>query len=657
MTIKMKLYLAAAIAFLGFAVIYAENFMAIGAIKEKADIKSNLIQTKEQMLQSRRSEKDFLARKELKYLESNSGSIDEALKHLDIVVGLDSDLSDRVAALAERLKQYRESFHKVAEDIKFQGLTEKDGKQGELRDAIHQVEDVLNSMENDKLKADMLMLRRREKDFIIRKDFGYLDKFKKDMAVIQRDVSESYTLDDDQKTKIVGLLQTYSKAFEAYAHSEEEIIQDTTEFTNVVREMEESISEFVIWADQEAAAVITEMQLITLVTTVIAALSVLGTILLIIRSVLSQLTSLQECSRSVAAGQYDACTGLSFSGELEDLRLDVVAMVDTLSAAMDDAKNKEKEAEQQAEAATKAMQEAKANEERVGKLVKHMAQIADRASGIAEHLASAATELSSQASNIAKGAAHQKDRITETATAMEEMNATVLEVARNSSDTADKAEQNRAQAQEGQNKVQQTVDAVVVVQGTTGELTRVMDDLSTKAQAVGAVMNVITDIADQTNLLALNAAIEAARAGEAGRGFAVVADEVRKLAEKTMNATKEVEEAIQGIQSAVGISVNKSQDADTALETASGYAQEAGNLLANIVTTVQDSADMIQNIATAAEQQSATSEEINNSIEEINQISTETAEGIGQSAEAIEEIASLAEDLRNLIGELNEATR
>ncbi|THB67936.1 MAG: methyl-accepting chemotaxis protein [Desulfovibrio sp.] len=281
-----------------------------------------------------------------------------------------------------------------------------------------------------------------------------------------------------------------------------------------------------------------------------------------------------------------------------------------------------------------------------------MMTLAEQAASIVERLASAADELSAQVEQSSHGAETQKQRAGETATAMEEMNSTVLEVARNASDAAENADSARNTADSGAAVVNKVVDSINQVQTLAENLKANMEDLGGKAESIGQVMTVITDIADQTNLLALNAAIEAARAGEAGRGFAVVADEVRKLAEKTMSATSEVGAAIEAIQAGAKTNADATDQAVAAVSDSTGLAEESGQKLGEIVAMVETSADQVRAIATASEEQSSASEEISRAVEEINTISTETAEAMVQSSKAIMELAQLARDLENLIEDL-----
>ncbi|MCA1945273.1 MAG: methyl-accepting chemotaxis protein [Desulfovibrio sp.] len=281
-----------------------------------------------------------------------------------------------------------------------------------------------------------------------------------------------------------------------------------------------------------------------------------------------------------------------------------------------------------------------------------LAAAARNLEGVVATVSTASEALAQHVTLASRGAAHQSERVSETATAMEEMNATVLEVARNATQAANTADSARHKAQDGAGIVTRVVGSIGEVQAAALTLKTDMSALGVQAEAIGQVLNVITDIADQTNLLALNAAIEAARAGDAGRGFAVVADEVRKLAEKTMTATKEVGAAITGIQDGARRNVQHVEQAAAKIDAATGLATESGEALRHIVSLVDLTTDQVRSIATASEEQSAASEEINRSIEEISRISLETSSAMHQAGQAVDQLARQAHVLQDLIREM-----
>jgi len=325
-------------------------------------------------------------------------------------------------------------------------------------------------------------------------------------------------------------------------------------------------------------------------------------------------------------------------------------MVTTMRAKIAEADQKSAEAAEQARLAGIATDEAnraKAAAERAK--AEGMIEAATQLEKVVEVISSASEELSAQVEQSSRGTEVQATRVADTATAMEEMNSTVLEVARNASQAAESTDSARRQAGAGSIVVSQVVAGIGTMQTVSLSLKQDMGQLGRQAEGIGQVMNVISDIADQTNLLALNAAIEAARAGDAGRGFAVVADEVRKLAEKTMTATREVGEAIRGIQEGARKNMDNVDRAVSTVEDATKLANESGEALRQIVALVDTATDQVRSIATASEQQSATSEEINRSIEEINRISSETSDAMRQSAQAVGELASQTQNLRALI--------
>ncbi len=281
-----------------------------------------------------------------------------------------------------------------------------------------------------------------------------------------------------------------------------------------------------------------------------------------------------------------------------------------------------------------------------------MRNVATQASALADRVASASEQLAAQVEQVSRGAEMQRTRVESTASAMAEMNATVLEVARNAGQASEQSDETRNHATGGADLVNQVVSAISGVNQVAVRLQKNMEELGGQAESIGNVMNVISDIADQTNLLALNAAIEAARAGEAGRGFAVVADEVRKLAEKTMHATQEVGSSISAIQQSTKLNIAEVGNAVNGVSNATQVANSSGEALSGIVRLASATSTVVASIATAAEEQSATSEEITRAIDEINTVVAETTEGMLQSSSAVQELSRVAQELRHVLESL-----
>ncbi len=385
------------------------------------------------------------------------------------------------------------------------------------------------------------------------------------------------------------------------------------------------------------------------------AVLIVGILAILSINVLRPIDALVAVATRIAGGDLDTPLDADRRDEIGSLQRAMARMVANLRATIDEARQKGEQAAQETEKATRAMAEAEAAREQAERARQEgMHLAAGRLEDIIVAVTGASEDISRQIGQSSQGSEEQARRVSETATAMEEMNATVLEVAQNASQAADTAENARQKAGEGSAIVARVVSGIGEIRQKAMELRDDMTELGKRAEGIGAIMNVISDIADQTNLLALNAAIEAARAGEAGRGFAVVADEVRKLAEKTMTATKEVGEAITGIQQGTRKNIDNVGQAAVGINDTTALAASSGDALAAIVSLVDATTDQVRAIATAAEEQSATTEEINRNVMGISHIASETADALRHSAQALAGLTDQTRKLRLLIDEMQD---
>lgn len=267
-----------------------------------------------------------------------------------------------------------------------------------------------------------------------------------------------------------------------------------------------------------------------------------------------------------------------------------------------------------------------------------------------EHIASAAEELSSTATQTSHSAGAQKDQATQVAAAMQEMSSTVVQVSENATKASENARRAGETARSGGVIVEETVDVIQTLAASTRDTAAKIQELGRSSDQIGQIISVIDDIADQTNLLALNAAIEAARAGEQGRGFAVVADEVRKLAERTTQATKEIAQMIKTIQQETQRAVEAMQSGTSAVERGVESASKAGSSLNEIIQASELVNDMITQIATAATQQSAATQQVTSNMDQIANLVQESSVGAEESAKACSDLSDLAMDLQRLVG-------
>jgi methyl-accepting chemotaxis protein len=297
------------------------------------------------------------------------------------------------------------------------------------------------------------------------------------------------------------------------------------------------------------------------------------------------------------------------------------------------------------------------NQDELGRVAEAFNQMADKfhqaineVKDSVTQLASAAEETSAVTTQTNAGISQQLSETSQVATAMTEMSATVQDVARNAVEAAAAAREADDTFGEGKQVVDRVISAIGELAGEVESAANVIQQLEVESRNIGSVLDVIKSIAEQTNLLALNAAIEAARAGEQGRGFAVVADEVRTLAGRTQESTQEIEEMISRLQAGTDNAVKVMQTGKDITQVGVEQAAAAGEALQTINAAVDRISSMNTQIASAAEEQSSVTEEINRSIVSINEVAEQSSVGAQQTAEASDDLAKLAEQLKALVG-------
>ncbi|KAA3618368.1 MAG: HAMP domain-containing protein [Calditrichaeota bacterium] len=404
------------------------------------------------------------------------------------------------------------------------------------------------------------------------------------------------------------------------------------------------------------------------------------------KNILKPVIKLQDSAIKVASGNYDTLVDINSEDEIGILASsfnDMVKKIEQVTLELKEEKagieikvdKAVRESEEQRKYLTDSVQEILGkmakfaagdltvrletnSEDDIGKLfsgfnliVQNIKKIIIKVTESVHETVKASAQISSSAEEMATGSQEQSMQTAEVSSAIEQMAATIMQTTQNATEAAESAKSSGSTAKEGGSVVKETIIGIDNIAHVVSEAAGIVDVLGENSEKIGEITQVINDIADQTNLLALNAAIEAARAGEQGRGFAVVADEVRKLAERTTTATKEIEEMIGKIQSETGKAVIAMRNGKDETVKGKELAQKADTSLGAIIDSSGNVRNIVEQVATANEEQSFTVKQISKSVEAINQVAQESATGVEQIARASEDLNQLTENLQSLINQ------
>lgn len=612
LTIKQKLTAMVIFTVLAFSILFARQVYVLSETRNIEAARLLDSQIHAGMLTLRRNEKDFLARTDMKYLDNfnkNHALLMDKVQSLEAFGSRYGVVTEEASRLEKVFNDYALSFRRLVEIQQSIGLSPKQGLRGNLRNAVHDTEAILKELSLDTLSKDMLMLRRREKDFMLREDIKYLEKFNSDVSVFYQDL-DTATLSNEKKAEIRGSMAIYERDFIAMVRAYQE--KGLTSKSGLLGDMRDTVhqSETVLHEVSNRLEQFLETELTKLIA--VGLVMFVGLFLIVVISVIVISRSILVPVKKLQAVMSDAC-------ENKDLSL---------------------------RAEARGRDEISSMSQTFNIMLAEFQQMVSKVLDSVHAVSAASTELSSVTEQTADGVMRQHQESDQVVTAMSEMSATVDEVARNANEAASSSHHAEDAAKNGRDIVVAVKSGIHLLASEIDTAANTIGDLQKQTDNIGGVLNVIRDIAEQTNLLALNAAIEAARAGEQGRGFAVVADEVRTLATRTQESTAEIQAMIESLQSAARMAVNTMEQGRKVTAENVSKADEADSALNEISASVRAINDMNAMIASAAEEQSAVAEEINRSVVAISQISDETAEGAKHTTSTARDLAGLAAQLQ-----------
>ena len=605
LTIKRRLQLNALVVGLAMVILLC---VTIFEGKENLKLNQTIQLAKElniQQLELRKYEKNFLFYKtesSLESFEKEYAVLDTKLAELQALMASLNIDTQKAIQLKSLVAKYNSDFNNVVSLQRKIGLNPKDALYGDLRSAVHKVETLLNEQQSDELLVLMLQLRRAEKDFMLRLDTKYLPRFDDTITKLEQSLSRS-TIDSNTKSQLNSLIATYQSSFQALVKAQVELGVNLE--SGALGKMRESVSKSDTVVSQIVEETVThvknsvsEAQFLAITIFVIAGVIVLVLVYFTSHSIIVPIERVYHSINDIRRNN-DLSVMIEQTGKDE-----ITIMTTDFNSLIGDFKN-----------------------------------LIYEVNGALNTLNVATDHLSESTAATSSGMQEQLHEADMVATAATEMQATIQDISHNTEAAAKKAESTNLSAQQGRSEVESTVNHIRELSGSLGSASDVVSQLEKDGETIGSVLDVIRGIAEQTNLLALNAAIEAARAGEQGRGFAVVADEVRSLAQRTQESTSEIEGIINTLQQRTQEVVSIMHQCRSQGDESASQAIKAGELLGAITEDVQTIMEMSTQIAVAIDEQSQVASEVNKNVVRIRDIAQDASEHASRNAQTSEEVS------------------
>lgn len=615
MTIKQRLQFNAGV--VGFSMVLILGILYYESYKMAQYTDAILFAEKLQtgQLALRKDEKDFLDRVDVKYVDAFAKTLQTVQKDVNALKSVAQDLdmnTAKVDAFTQIVNQYEQIFKKVVEQQKRIGLNPKDALYGQLRDAVHQAETLLKQHQSYELMVYMLQLRRNEKDFMLRLDEKYLSEFDGNVSKFTQ-VLNSSELDSQVKNQISANMTEYRDKFGELVAAQK--VMGLThelglmgEMRHTIKQTEQILDDLVNDTQTTIDGYKTRTTTMATVFFMLLAGFILWWVFMIGRSIL---IPIQRVTGSISTirqtNDLTVRVAIDGSDELSNMSRDFNSLVDDFQHL-------------------------------IHSVLKALQSLTKSTEVLAENTSATSRGMREQL--------HEADMV---ATAATEMQATIHEISNSTELAANKAEATNQNAQHGYQEVSHTIKDIKMLATELENAVNVVGELEKDSKTIGSVLDVIRGIAEQTNLLALNAAIEAARAGEQGRGFAVVADEVRNLAMRTQQSTREIETIIKTLQVRTQSIVGLMQQCRNQGLSSASKISTAGQILQQITDDVRNIMDMSTQIAAAIEEQNQVASEVNKNVVKIRDIAEEATEHSVRNAQSSEDVSEQSRLLNDAV--------
>ena len=615
MQIKQKLILNTSVVVVSLVILIVAFLFAEIRLKELIQGKEMAQRQESEMLLLRRHEKDFLARGDEKYasrFEDVAQRIIEQQSALDAMF-IESGVEVKAFSnLTTLFGDYRNKFVELVDAKKAMGLSHDQGLEGQLRSAVHDIETALKTLDQPAIMVTMLQLRRHEKDFMLRLDAKYIERFDTTISTLISQL-QSAQISNREKQSLTNLAEVYRSKFSDYVAQQQRIGLSSEEgilgeMRRTIHQTETKLEAMVSSMSQQTESLLTKVE--WLITSLFVVIAVIASLVAwrVGASINRPLAVIREAMLEIDRSR-DLSLRVIYQGkdEIGDVARSINQMLEGFQKVVGS----------------------------VNETVLNMKQQTQ--------------QLSQTAERTAKDAERQRDETDMVAASVAQMVGTIEDISRNMEVAADKSQNAQQSVSDGQARVTSAVSLVNNLSGQLQSSVLSAQELAKESESIGTVLNVIQDIAEQTNLLALNAAIEAARAGEQGRGFAVVADEVRALASRTHDATVEISDIINSLQQRTQSIVTIMQSCGEEGQRSRDEASVIGDVLERITYEVNEISEMAQSVATAIGQQSVAANEINRNVVIINEISMDTSEAVRLNSRSSHDISELAHQLEGVV--------